>query len=272
MNNFVISLKRFFKNKNTVTILGVVAIVALLYFAYNYTINKAVSPVQMPVAAKTIQPRTEITRDLITTISVPSISVKGNAIRSVGQLTGKYTNVNSVIPEGSMFYKQMVVDKAELPDSAFTEVKDGEIPVQFKVSMESTYGNSIYPGNKIDIYMKAENELKQVMIGKLFENIEVLAVKDENGKHVFENTEEDRKPAFILFGLQPEFFIILTKAQYMKTNYGVELILVPHGGLVPTEGETQVSTQFLVDFIDANTVTIYSDDNGFVDDNTGEAE
>ena len=112
-----------------------------------------------------------------------------------------------------------------------------------------------------------ENLLNKIDSGKGSSNIGVTQCFN-----VFENTEEDRKPAYILFGLQPELFIILTKAQYMKANYGVELILVPHGGLVPTEGETQVSTQFLVDFIDANTVTIYSDDNGFVDDNTGEAE
>ena len=260
MNNFIISLKRFFKNKNTVTILGVVVILGLLYFAYNYTVNNAVQPVQIPVAAKTIQPRTEITRDLITTISVPSIAAqKGSVIRSVAQLTGKYTNVNALIPEGSMFYKQMIVEKSELPDSGFTEVKDGEIPVQFKVNMESTYGNSVYPGNKIDIYMKAENELKQVMLGKLFENIEVLAVKDSEGKHVFENSEESRTPAFILFGLKPEYFILITKAAYMK-NFGVELLLVPHGGMVPAEGETEVSTQYLVDFINANTVTILEDE------------
>lgn len=259
MNNFVISLKRFFKNKNTVTVLGVVVILGLLYFAYNYTVNNAVQPVQIPVAAKTIQPRTEITRDMISTISVPSIAAsKGSVIRSIAQITGKYTNVNSVIPEGSMFYKQMIVEKSELPDSAFTEVKDGEIPVQFRVSMESTYGNSIYPGNKVDIYMKANNELHQVMIGKLFENIEVLAVKDSSGRHVFENSEEARTPAFILFGLKPEYFILLTKAQYM-TNFGVELILIPHGGIIASEGETEVSTQYLVDFIDANTVTIFED-------------
>ena len=260
MNNLIISVKRFFKNKNTVTVLGVIIILGLLYFAYNSTINKAVEPLQIPVAAKTIQPRTEITRDLIKTISVPSVAVKsGNVIRSIAQLTGKYTNINSVIPEGSMFYKQMVIEKAELPDSAFTEVKDGEIPVQFRVTIESTYGNSIYPGNKIDLYMKANNELGQVMIGKLFENIEVLAVKDSQGNHVFENTDEKRQPAYILFGLKQEYFILFTKAQYMK-SLGVELILVPHGGLVITEGETEVSTQYLVDFINANTVTIYQDE------------
>ena len=32
MNGFVNSLKRFIKNKNTITIIGVIAIVGILYF------------------------------------------------------------------------------------------------------------------------------------------------------------------------------------------------------------------------------------------------
>jgi len=259
MNNVIISIKRFFKNKNTVTVLGVFAIIAILYFGYTTTVNKATAPVKIPVAAQTIQPRTEITAGMYRLIDVPSVAVSSNVIRSVGQLIGKYTNVNSVIPEGSMFYTQTVVSKETLPDSAFTEVKDGEIPVQFKVDMESTYGNSIYPGNKIDIYMKADNEFNQVIFGRLFENIEVLAVKYKKGKHVFENTDEDREPAYILFGLKEDYFVLLSKAQYLKRSFGVELVLVPHGGLIPVEGDTEVSTQYLVDYINANAVTIYAD-------------
>ena len=39
MNNFMRNLKKFFTNKNTVTILGVIAIVAILSFGYTYQIN-----------------------------------------------------------------------------------------------------------------------------------------------------------------------------------------------------------------------------------------
>ena len=36
-------------------------------------------------------------------------------------------------------------------------------------------------------------------------------------------------------------------------NYSVELILVPHGGTVPSQGELTVSSQWLKDFINAKT-------------------
>lgn len=270
MNNIIIGIKRFFKNKNTVTVLGVMAIVALLYFGYSSTVKNATNPKQIPVAKQTIQPRTLIDENMVTTISVPSIAVSSNVIRTISGIIGKYTNVNSVIPEGSMFYNEMVVNKEELPDSAFTEVKDGQIPYQFKVTMESTYGNSIYPGNKIDIYMKAENEYDQVMVGRLLENVEVLAVKDSQGRHVFENTTESRTPAYLLFGVEEDIHILLRKTEYMR-SLGVELIPVPHGGTIVTTGETEVSTQYLVDYINANTITIYPDEKPVDDVNTDDS-
>ena len=98
MNNVIISIKRFFKNKNTVTVLGVFAIIAILYFGYTTTINKATAPVKIPVAAQTIQPRTEITAGMYKLIDVPSIAVSKNVIRQASRIIGKYSNFNTVIP------------------------------------------------------------------------------------------------------------------------------------------------------------------------------
>lgn len=253
MNNLLISIKRFFRNKNTVTILGVLVILVLLYWGYSSTINKAVEPVTVPVAASTIQPRTEITSEMITTIEVPSVVVNSNVYRSATALIGKYTAINSVIPKGSMFYFETVIDKKDLPDSSFIDVGADKIPYLFSVNLESSFVNSIYPGNKIDIYMKAEDESGKVMIGKLIADLTVVAVKDASGKDVFENTEENRHAAYFVFGLDEEIHILLRKATYLS---GVELIPVPHGGSVVSSGETRVSTEYLRNYINANTIML----------------
>lgn len=255
-NNLLDSAKRFFKNKNTVTILGVIAILILLYIGYSTQINRAVEPVTVPVATQTIQPRTEITNDMVTMVDMPAISISDNVIRARASVVGKYSNINSVIPEGSMFYNDMVISKDELPDAAFTKVKSGEVVYNFPVDMESTYGNSIFPGNSIDVYMKVGNGTdEKIMIGKLIENIEVLAVKDSSGRAVFENTSENRTPSMLIFGLSEELNLLLKKASYMSA-LGVELYPVPHGGSVDTTNSTQVSTQQLVDYINAHAVDI----------------
>lgn len=255
MKNLGNSLKRFFMNKNTVTIIGVVVIIGLLYFGYTSTINTQIRPQSIPVATKNIQPRTLITEDMIEYIDVPAAAVTEGVVTSSYTIVGKYANYNTVIPEGSMFFSSTLVTADEMPDSAFVDVKDGDIPYQFAVDMETTYGNSIFPGNKIDIYMKAVNDKNQVMVGKLLENVEVLAVKDSSGNHVFENTEENRTPSYFIFGVSDEIHLLLRKAEYLY-SYSVELFPVPHGGTAPTTGDTKVSTQYLKDFINANTVNL----------------
>jgi len=257
MNNVLMSIKKFFTNKNVVTVLGVLIILVLLYFGYNSTIKKQTRPIRVPVATQTIQPRTLITDEMITYISVPGASVSPNVYRT-NDMIDMYTDVNTVIPEGSMFYKDVIVSKEDLPDSAFTAVKDGERPYALSVTTASTYGNSIFPGNKIDVFMKATDENGQIMVGRLLERVEVLAVKDSAGNNVFEDTSVNRTPATLLFGVEDYVFTLLKKAEYLK-SFGVELFPVPYGGTAPITGALEVDRKELVAFIEANTVN-FSDD------------
>ena len=81
MNNIIISIKRFLRNKNTVTIIGIFAIIGILYWGYNYQINKQVNPIRnIPVAKQTIQPRTLITQDMIDYVDIPPILLQDNLI------------------------------------------------------------------------------------------------------------------------------------------------------------------------------------------------
>ena len=257
MENFLASAQRIMRNKNFVTIAGIIIVLILLYWGYSTQINNAVQPISVPVATSTIQPRTEITSNMVEMVQMPKIVAdKQNVIKSRDYVVGKYSNINTVIPAHSMFYTDSVIDKEKLPDAAFVKVKKGEIVYNFRVNIESTFGNAIMPGNKIDIYMKTGNGSKEkIMIGKLVENIEVLAVKDSSGRDVFENTSETRTPSMMIFGLPTKVYYILKKAAYLN-SLGVELYPIPHGGTIDTSGATEVSTQQLVDYIEAHAIDI----------------
>ena len=101
--------------------------------------------------------------------------------------------------------------------------------------------------------MKAEDKSGKIMVGKLIADLEVIAVKDSNVRDVFENTEEERQASYFVFGLDEEIHILMRKATYLS---GVELIPVPHGGQVASDGETRVSTEYLRNYINANTVML----------------
>ena len=218
------NLKRLFANKNVVTILGAVLIVVVLYAFYNWRVNQATSPIRIPYATVAIQPRTEITSDMIGYLEVPQSALKGNVLTNVNtQILGMYTNVNCVIPQGSFFYKDSIVKFAELPDSFLIDIPENMVAYNFKVNTLTTYGNSMYPGNYVDVYFKGVEGAK-IILGKLVQNVKILAVKDSNGNHVFENNTENRTPNQIIFAVSEEISGLLRTAEYIND---AEIILVP---------------------------------------------
>lgn len=265
MNNILVSLKKFITNKNTITVLGVLGILLLLYYGYNKTIQNEVKPVRIPVAKVTIQPRTKITDDMITYINIPNAYITSNTKRTSSSIIGMYSAINSVIPAGSVFYSDVLITEEQIPDNPFYQVPDGQRPYNMSVTTATTYGNSIFPGNVIDVYMKAIDENGQVMVGRLLQKVEVLAVRDSQGNNVFEDTTANRTPSTLLFGVPEDIYILLKKTEYLK-SYGVEIFPVPYGGTAPV-GNLTVGREELIDYINSNTVTFFEETDTPVDQN-----
>ena len=211
MGNISVGIKKFLSNKNTVTILGVVAAVLVLYVGYNSKVNRAITPITVPYAKETINPGAQITEELIGTKNVSSATIEDGF--------------------------------------AFT-----------------TYGNSIFPGNYIDIYLKAQNAQAEgesivtsdkIMVGKLLENVKVLAVLDSDGKNVFANLDEKGVPSMMIFAVPSEYYILLNKAKYLR-SVNTTLIPVPTDESLKDEpGELQLSSNDLKDYI--NNITVWTE-------------
>lgn len=271
MKNIMFNLKKFLANKNTVTILGVILGVLVLYFGYNYRVQQAIQPKKVPYALETIQPREKITEDMIGYVDVPPAMITGDVIINYGLIVGKYANYNTLIPEGSLFYSESVISKDELPNSAFINIPKGYIPFSLPVTVESTYGNSIFPGDYIDIYFKALDESGKIMVGKLVENIEVLAVKDSSGKAVFENTEEERQSSYIIFAVPSDLHLLLRKAFYLgDTEIEAQLIPIPNTLSYTGEvGSISITNQYLKTYIEVATALVPEDELPDLEDQTG---
>ena len=72
MGSGLTKLKRFIGNKNTVTILCVVAGVVVLYVGYNYRVSSAINPTTIPYARNTLEARHVITAEDIGYMEVNS--------------------------------------------------------------------------------------------------------------------------------------------------------------------------------------------------------
>lgn len=254
-------LKNLLANKNVVTILGAVLIVVVLYGFYMWRVNSAINPISVPYAKVTIGPRTEITADMIGYLDIQQSSMKGNVLTNANtQIVGMYTNINSTIPEGSLFYEGLVVRFEELADSFLIDMPKDETgeymeAYNFKVNVETTYGNSIYPGNYVDIYFirKEDSQDGKITYGKLASNVKVMAVKDSSGRHVFENMTEDRQPSLAILAVPKDMLSLLNIAESISDS---DLILVPTNvsyRYETTEGIiTEISDEDIKNYIEQN--------------------
>lgn len=253
MGNLITTLRRFFTNKNTVTILGVLAGVIVLWVFYNYRVNQAINPQRVPVATRNILAREEITKDDITYVEVNSeLLKKAKVITNQNLLVGYYVNIGTSIPEGAMFYTSQVVEKKELPDAITDEIPEGYTLYQLKVDNTKTFANSIYPGNRIDLYLKATQDGK-IIFGCFIKSIEVLAVRDSSGQDVFDSAS-NRTPAWLLFAVPNDMHQLLKSIDYIS---GMELLPIPRNRTYTAEaGETEYDSDYLIDLVQNHIIPV----------------
>ena len=248
MGSLLNTFKKFFTNKTTVTILGVVVGVAVLFGFYTYRVNNAVNPTRVPVATRTIAATEEITSDDIRMEEIGSSFLTDDIITSTNDLVGKYINTGTSIPEGGMFYTSQIVEKEELPNSIFDEIPDGYTIYQLRVNNESTNANSIFPGDRIDLYMTTTQD-DLIYFGEFIRSIEVLAVRDANGENVFDVTS-GRTPAWLLFAVPTDMYRYLKVAEYIAN---VTITPVPRNRTYNTEsGSTEITNEELLQMIQSH--------------------
>lgn len=249
------NLSKILKNKNTVTILGVVICLVILYVGYSIRINQKTALVEVYYANQTIQPKTKITADMVSKTQVPAAFIKGNYYKNYDDIVGKYSNYNTMIANGSIFYTDLLIEEDSLPDAALQKIEDGDKLVSYRVDTESTYGNSLMPGNLVDVYVKTLNTDGKIVYGKLMEQVEILAVKDVDGKNVFDSTDEVLIPAYLYFGLPENKYLLFSALNYIKEElkeYNIEIVFVPNTMSYEDKTAVQVSSTYLYNYIVRN--------------------
>ena len=247
---------KLFKNKGVVTIVAIALCLAILFFAYRYRVNKAINAVSVPIATKTLESRKLIEEEDIKTVKVAYSMITSNVLINKENIIGKYVNYNTFIPEGSLFYDSAVVTWKQMPDSTWAEIDEGYTIVSLAVNSQSTYGNSIYPKDKIDLYYQGSIGNDR-FVGKLIEGIEVLAVKDDKGNHIFKKSADQTNAAALIFAVPENMHLLLRKAIYLN-GY---IIPVPRNSSYnPKTKIYQEDTSAIVDFIESKAFDLTPED------------
>lgn len=249
-------MSNMFKDKKgVIAIVCAIICIGILFFAYRYRVNKKVAPVSVPYATRELESRTLITEKDVATVKVAKSMITENVIEKEKDVIGKYVNYNTTIPKGSLFYNSSVVDWESMPDSSWSNIEDGNTVVSLSISGLVMFSNSIYPGAIIDLYYQTFEEGKLVY-GKLIENIKVLAVKDQNGKHVFEKTASQTSASAIIFSVPEDLNLLLRKATYLSGSIIPVLRNSNYASSETNQNKTLVSSQYLKELILEQTVDV----------------
>lgn len=241
-------LKNFVINRTTVTILGIVAGIAVLVGFYIYRVENAINPIKVPVAKREISPTEEITADDIEMVNISSSFLKeANIITSTDELVGKFVSTGTSISKGGLFYTTQVVEKEELPNAVFEEIPDGYTIYQLPVNELTTFANSIYPGDRIDLWIKSSDPITgKVIFGEFISSIEVLAVRDSMGQNVFDVTS-GREADFLLFAVPTDLYRYLKIAE---RSSNMSVIPVPRNQQYTEDaGATEYDNEQLINLI-----------------------
>ncbi len=253
MGNIMISIKRFLGNKNTVTILGVIIGIVVLYFGYNIRVKQAVEPQQIPYAKVEIASNTLITDSMLGMIKVSKsfVDQTPNLVTSKAQLIGKYVSYDTTIAEGGLFYKTEVMTEEQKPNYITVDLEECHTVYSLAVNMHTTYANSIMPGDYIDLFVSATNDSGQVIVTKFIESIKVRDVRDSDGVSVFSSASKKKEPAELIFSVPNKMFILLTKADNIRSN-SIKIFPVPRNQeYTENHGETKITSTEMQEFIES---------------------
>lgn len=252
MDSFAVKMKRFLQNKDTVTFLGIVLLILALYLAYTIRVQNQIKTVSVPYANTNIMAGTKITRDMVSIRQVPASMVGKGVLTRPQDIINRYTLGTSIIPKGSLFYDQAVVSAEDAAISAELSYPEGYRKYTLSTSVDATYGNSILPGNYVDIWMSVRPDLasKKLLIGKLISNVKIISVRDSTGAHVFQNLDENLTPAILNFALPSDCFDLLTAATKINRTFQPEIKIIPTNESLKEEpGDTQIASDKLREWV-----------------------
>lgn len=255
MGNLVATFKRFISNKNTVTILAVLAGVIVLWYFYNSRVDAAITTIRIPYATEKIDTGKRIEVENIDYKEITKSTLKdSDMITDLSLIEGKYICIGTSVPKNGFFYQSQICEEEELPNSVLYEIPEGYTLYNLSVDNEMTYANTIMQGDYIDLYMSATDDAGQVIFGPLIESIEVLRVRDSSGRNVFWDSSAG-DTAYLIFAVPDEQHKLLELTELVRGS--IRVTPVPRSAsYTQNPGETRVASQTLYNFVLSKAATI----------------
>lgn len=172
--------------------------------------------VETYVASHDILPRTCLDEDDLQMIKVPSIYLKDNAFAKKSDIIGKYTEIQGMIPKGSLFYKTMLKQQEELSDYPSTKLLEGQMAYSLAASIIELAGNTIVEDQRVDVYVTLNGKSNVPVVDKLISNARVLSIHDSKGYNI-NHPKSSKIPSVIILAIDKKSVEFLAKAEKVGT-------------------------------------------------------
>ena len=257
MGNILNTLKGMLSNKNTITILGVLLGVVAIYFVYDNRVKSTATEITVYYVKSDVPANTQLKKENIGTVSINSslaITYKG-LVTNDGQIMDSkgqyyYTKFDHTLSNGQLLSTEdLVAPDEKLPSKLYNldpEMKQFEIPVD----VDLTQGNSIAPGNSIDLWVKGKEQSGSVIFTKFIENLEVLDVIDGNWMTTAGNVGST--PKYLITTVDKDTWLLLEKSTLL-TNFKLELVPVVRDKAYDPKTPTLIVSEKIRNIIEANT-------------------
>lgn len=168
----------------TLKILGIAVsgfvLVILFFAAVELRSEQMLKLTKTYIAARDIPPRTRISEEDLIEAEIAGDYLLDQAVCDKDQIIGKYTEIQGMIPAGSVFYRSMLKDLKDLPDYPTAQLRKGQSAYSLETDL-ARLGGTVVPGQRVDLFATILNRDSSTITGYLFQNVRVIAIKDHNG-------------------------------------------------------------------------------------------
>lgn len=257
MGNILNTLKNIIANKNTITVLGVLIGVVAIYLVYNNQIQSTTTTISVYYVKQNVASNTQLTEDMLERVTVNSNLTKTykNLVTNLAQIQDSnrqfyYVNYDHSLSQGQLLSKDDLVAAADKLPSKSYDLKSGEKQFDLKVDLDLTQGNSIAPGNSIDLWVQGKNPSNEIIFTKFIENLKVIDVVDS--KWITTAGNDSGSPRYLITAVNEEMWLLLKKSETIN-GYSFKLVPVVNDKAYDESSEPKIVNETIKNIIEANT-------------------
>lgn len=213
--------------------------IALNLLLFDIAVKKAIDYIEIPVAAKSIAPRTKIDESYIRMKRIPSALADGHIYQDKQDILNLWVKYSVTLAEGSFFYHEYLESAEVTADQPLLMLEPGQGVASLAVDLLSSAGNTLMPGQYVDIVFTSKDKRKPIISDVIFRSVRVLAVKDRNGLDM-NDSKSQKVPAVALLAMDRLDIPIFLHAQILGD---IDLIIKLTNDLYPLQAVRQMDSE-----------------------------